>query len=180
MHHSKFWILISTFSYISHGFQLLAGDFEETKPLEQLLNSVSFLDYIGPDVNSSSSFRVKREIDSNERQLQYLKQIFDHNLVKNVLLNQVASDLVKSNMKNSMAFIRKLSSNQLRIYDHGTSEYSLAPKQVKQCHSGNPCDVNAICVEALDSIKCQCRKGFIGNGMKGTTYNSISSLVKFF
>ena len=61
-----------------------------------------------------------------------------------------------------------------RVYYH---HYYLA--DIDECAEGEPCDVNADCVDADGSFSCSCEPGFSGDGFNCTRESAIEETVYY-
>lgn len=130
--------------------------------------------YMANSQRFANDYRIKRSLANF---LANTSNYTDHhiskyNLSETALLDEIIEDLSKSNLKNSMFFLKSLANS---FVESNHTNLKLNSDDINECEvrdylNDGPCDSNAVCLNTPGSFKCQCNKGFIGSGKVGECF----------
>ena len=146
--------------------------------LELMLQSVARDPGLALD-KIASSIKIPRE------EVYLSKREFNQNLDSNVdlayferitnqtdLFQNVIKDLINRNMKNGQIYLDSLVKSSMKSNECKGS--FVRPEYDRLCRSlaagecdADLCDLNADCSRVKETVKCQCRQGFVGDGSRG-------------
>ena len=99
----------------------------------------------------------------------YKRSIIDKPISNDDLLDEILSDFSNANLNNNIIFIKSLA-DSLKTKSNENSFYQNGVAEVKGCQNVF-CDINAECINTLDSYKCKCKSGYVGSGRQGGCFS---------
>jgi hypothetical protein len=89
--------------------------------------------------------------------------------MNDLVLRQVIGEILKEDMDKNPDYMKNLM--HLIKHQHGDEDQEAKVNSFGCKQMGYQCDVNAECVDKLDSFVCQCKQGYVGNGLTGDCFN---------
>lgn len=99
----------------------------------------------------------------------YKRSIVDKTMSNDELIDEILNDFSNANLKNNIIYLKSLA-DSLKTKTNEKNFYQNSIAEGNGCQSAL-CDINAECINTLDSYRCKCKSGFVGSGRQGGCYN---------